>query len=44
MAFAAHAIDEQKKGLLESMDIDVRLVELPTSDAKYLDYHKNLIN
>lgn len=38
-----NSIEEQKKGLLESLDIEVQIDELADSETKYIDYYKKLI-
>lgn len=41
--YYCNSIDEQKKGLLESLDIEVQVDELQHTDNKYFDYYNNLI-
>jgi hypothetical protein len=41
--YYCNSIDEQKKGLLESLDIEVQVDELQNTETKYFDYYKNLI-
>lgn len=41
--FYCNEIDEHKKGVLESMDIEVKIIKLSNKKSKYLDYYSNLI-
>jgi hypothetical protein len=41
--FYCNSIDEQQKGILEQMDVEIELTELTDSQTKYLDYYINLI-
>jgi hypothetical protein len=43
IVYYCSSIDEQKKGLLESLDIEVQIDELSDSDTKYTDYYIKLI-
>lgn len=43
LIFYCNSIDDQMKGLLESMNVEVQLDTLPDTETKYLDYYKNLV-
>lgn len=43
ITYYCNGIDDQKKGLLESLDIEVHVDELSDTDNKYFDYYKKLI-
>lgn len=43
IVFYCNSIDDQKKGLLESLDIEVQIDELSDGDTKYIDYYRKLI-
>lgn len=42
--FYCTEIDEQKKGLLESLNVIVKVQELPKTKTKYYDYYQNLVD
>lgn len=44
IVFYCNNIDEEKKGLLESLDIEVKIDELSDSKTKYYDYYNKLIS
>ncbi len=41
--FYCNYIDEQKKGVLEKMNVQVRLIDLRDVDNDYFKYYKELI-
>ena len=43
ITYYCNEIDDQKKGLLASLDIEVQVDELIDTDNKYFDYFKKLI-
>lgn len=43
IVFYCNEIDDYKKGVLESMDIEVRVIKLSKNKNKYLEYYSNLI-
>ncbi len=43
IVFYCNSIDDQKKGLLESLDVKVQIDKLSEKETKYIDYYKKLI-